>query len=121
MMLTLSCSSEETFKAQYFLHAHLDYDKEKEEVVKEDMRWLEERLAIENSVELYNHDTYKPKVTVGNGRVDVRWLIRGEFGESLELQDFPFDTQVRAPTRATQAKQLFCSLSQTISKEASNY
>lgn len=83
----------ETFKAQYFLHAHLDYDKEKEEVVKEDMRWLEERLAIENSVELYNHDTYKPKVTVGNGRVDVRWLIRGEFGESLELQDFPFDTQ----------------------------
>ena len=50
-----------------------------------------------------------------------RWLIRGEFGESLELQDFPFDTQVRAPTRATQAKQLFCSLSQTISKEASNY
>ena len=31
----------------------------------EDMKWLEERLAIENSVELYNNETYKPKARRG--------------------------------------------------------
>ena len=58
-----------------------------------------ERATVENSLaKPEDHRVPKPRTLRSDDKrckepLQFQWLIHGEFGEKLELQNFPFDTQ----------------------------
>ncbi|CAE7766523.1 unnamed protein product [Symbiodinium pilosum] len=90
----------ETFKAQVFFEGKVRIPKEPKEECQEVCKFVEglvgQKLSVENAVELtsegskFREDSEKEQNLTN---LYVTWLIVGVFGESLELQHFPFDCQ----------------------------
>ena len=78
----------ESFKAQIFVEATLVPPQQVRQGDEEDVKEFFSRATVENSLEKPDDDKL-PKQQ--NWR--FVWLIHGEFGEELELRNFPFDTQ----------------------------
>ncbi|CAL1151549.1 unnamed protein product [Cladocopium goreaui] len=112
----------ESFKAQVFLEATLRYPKKVNPEDEADVLTIFQRATVENSLAKPEDDGHpEPKfkratenslakweIWEENGRPKLAmrrqdpvrkaplqfvWLIHGEFGEELELQNFPFDVQ----------------------------
>eukprot|EP00439_Symbiodinium_sp_Y106_P063227 s2004_g9.t1 len=107
----------QTFKAQFFFQAETTVPKEGGELEAEKVRkflknlaHLErsgdleksgdagaDRIVVENMVDPLEGPPFKPWLSEreedGKITFTLSWRIVGEFGESLELHDFPFDCQ----------------------------
>ena len=81
----------ESFKAQIFVEATLLHPQKVRERDEEDVLKFFTRATVENSLAKPKDDEFPTQDDKKNWR--FVWLIHGEFGEELELQNFPFDTQ----------------------------
>mmetsp|Transcript_47281 Transcript_47281/g.110579 ORF Transcript_47281/g.110579 Transcript_47281/m.110579 type:complete len:359 (-) Transcript_47281:53-1129(-) len=83
---------QETFKAQFFLEATVKIESNDPQEVGSFLDKVCARTTLENSTAPSIEDT-KPTVVKEPNAVKLRWVIAGEFSESLELENFPFDNQ----------------------------
>ncbi|CAL1151248.1 unnamed protein product [Cladocopium goreaui] len=81
----------ESFKAQIFVEATLLHPQKVRECDEKDVLKFFTRATVENSLAKPKDDEFPTQDDKKNWR--FVWLIHGEFGEELELQNFPFDTQ----------------------------
>ena len=81
----------ESFKAQIFVEATLLHPQKVRECDEKDVREFFKRATVENSLAKPKDDEFPTQDDKKKWR--FVWLIHGEFGEELELQNFPFDTQ----------------------------
>ncbi|CAE7380348.1 unnamed protein product [Symbiodinium sp. CCMP2592] len=94
----------QTFKAQFFFQAETKVPKGDAEKVKKFLENIQksdcagaDRIVVENMVDPLEGPPFKPWLSEreedGKITFTLSWRIVGEFGESLELHDFPFDCQ----------------------------
>lgn len=81
----------ESFKAQIFVEATLLHPQQVLKCDEKDVRLFFKRATVENSLAKPKDDEFP--IQEDEKHWKFVWLIHGEFGEELELENFPFDTQ----------------------------